>query len=41
MARPAGQKIRASHISGTTSGQKLLASDVDGIAGSVPLGADY
>jgi hypothetical protein len=28
MAKLAGQKLRASYVTGTTAGQKLLASDV-------------
>lgn len=34
MAKLAGQKLRASYITGTVAGQKLLASDVDLVAGA-------
>lgn len=37
MAHLAGQKLRASYVAGTVTGQKLRASDVGLIAGQAPL----
>ena len=37
MAKLAGQKLRASYVSGTAAGEHLLATDVSGaVAGKAP-----